>query len=81
MVAERKAAQELAAKFEKRYTELQARLDQAGHSSSESEAMRIRLEEELQKERDQHAADLDERDFAMDQTRDTYQGLLQSVDV
>jgi C-terminal processing protease CtpA/Prc len=73
LVAERKAAQELANKFEKRYNDLQARLDEAGHTSSEAEAIRMRIEEELQKERDQHAADLDERDFAMNQTQQTYQ--------
>ena len=53
---------------------MQARLDEVGHSSSETEAIRLRLEEELQKEQDQHAADLDERDFAMQQTQQTYQG-------
>ena len=79
LVAERNAAQELADKYEKRYNDLQARLDEVGHSSSEAEVVRIRLEEELQRERDQHGADLDERDFAMKQTQQTYQGLHISI--
>ncbi|EJD07825.1 nonmuscle myosin heavy chain b [Fomitiporia mediterranea MF3/22] len=70
---ERKAAEERASKAEQNLRDLSAELEHGDRQSSDLELGRQRLEEELQEERDRHAADLSERDFAMSQTQITYQ--------
>lgn len=70
---ERKAAEERAAKAGQELRDLSTRFENGERQSSDIESIRHRLEEELQEERDRHAADLSERDFAMSQTQITYQ--------
>lgn len=70
---ERKSAEERAAKSEQTLRDLSAKLEHGDRQSLDLEQVRQRLEEELQEERDQHASDLAERDFAMNQTQITYQ--------
>lgn len=59
---------------ERRIQALEAELAKEGRESSETTLIRQRLNEELEDEREQHKKDLAERDFAMDQTRQKYQG-------
>ena len=70
---ERKAAEEQASRDAQRLRELGAKLDHGDRQSTDLEAERQRLSDELQEERDRHTADLAERDFAMSQTQITYQ--------
>ena len=70
---ERKAAEEQASRDAQRLRELGAKLDHGDRQSTDLEAERQRLSDELKEERDRHTADLAERDFAMSQTQITYQ--------
>ena len=72
-VRERKSAEERASKAEQNFRDVSAKLERGDRQSSDLESVRQHLEEELQEERDRHAADLSERDFAMNQTQITYQ--------
>lgn len=70
----RKAAEERVAFLEKKLHDLEARVELDGREFSSEAQLRQHLGEELQYEREQHAKDLSERDFAADQTRKKYQG-------
>ena len=72
-IRERKAAEEKAAKTLQNLRALDSKLQHGDRQSSDLVADKQRIEEELQEERAQHAADLSERDFAMNQTQITYQ--------
>lgn len=61
---------------EERVRELEARLEEEGSESANSEIIRQRLAESMEDERKQHAQDLADRDFAADQTRKKYQAEL-----
>lgn len=76
---ERKVAEGRAAKSEQNLRDLSAKLEHGDRQSSDLEQGRQRLEDELQEERDQHASDLAERDFAMNQTQITYQSEQRSI--
>lgn len=54
---------------------MEARLEDEGHESANSEVLRQRLAEIMGDERKQHRQDLSERDFTADQTRKKYQGI------
>lgn len=60
---------------DERVRDLEARLEDEGHESANSEVLRHRLAESMDDERKQHQQDLAERDFAADQTRKKYQGM------
>jgi myosin heavy chain 9/10/11/14 len=59
---------------EERMADLEARLEDEGDESANSEVLRQRLAESMDNERKQHQQDLAERDFAAGQTRKKYQG-------
>lgn len=61
---------------EERIRELEARLEEEGSESANTEFLRQRLAESMEDERKQHAQDLADRDFAADQTRKKYQAEL-----
>lgn len=61
---------------EERIRELEARLEEEGSESANTEILRQRLAESMEDERKQHAQDLADRDFAADQTRKKYQAEL-----
>jgi myosin protein heavy chain len=53
--------------------ELESRLDQGSQDSEDMSVLRQRLAQETEDERKQYQKDLEERDFAADQTRKKYQ--------
>ena len=75
-LAQHQALQERLKASEHRVQELQARLDDEGHGSSDLVVINQRLVEELEDEKARHQKDLEESDFTGDQTRKKYQGQL-----
>ena len=59
-----------------RIKELEKKLRDEGNESSDLVELNQRLAEELQDEKTQHQKDLEEHEFASDQTRKKYQGTL-----
>lgn len=70
---ERQATEERLKAAEGRVHDLEAKLEEDGRESTDSELLRHRLKEEMEDERKQHQQDLAERDFTADQTRKKYQ--------
>ncbi|KAK0188801.1 hypothetical protein F5146DRAFT_680611 [Armillaria mellea] len=75
-LAQHQALQERLKASEHRAQELQARLDDEGHGSSDLVVINQRLVEELEDEKARHQKDLEESDFTGDQTRKKYQAEL-----
>jgi len=73
-VAERNTAEQRLQAAEKTIRDLEAKLDEGGHESSELDILRQRLSDELEDERKQQLKDLADRNFITDQTRNKYQG-------
>lgn len=72
----RKLAEERLQKAEIRIKDLEMKLEEEGQESSDAAVAQKRLQVEIEDERGQHLKDLAERDFAMDQTRKKYQGMI-----
>lgn len=75
-MAGRKALEERLRSSEKTIQALQAKLQDEGSESSDLVVLNQRLAEELEDTKNQHQKDLEDSDFANDQTRKKYQGEL-----
>lgn len=60
---------------EKHIRDLEAKLEDENREVSNMELLQQRLAEAMEDERDQYQKDLQERDFAIDQTRKKYQSM------
>lgn len=74
LVAERDAAVNQLQFAKAKIHDLETRLEQENHESSDMGALWQRVSEELDDERKQYQKDLADRDFTADQTRKKYQG-------
>lgn len=64
---------------EKHIRDLEAKLEDENREVSNMELLQQRLAEAMEDERDQYQKDLQERDFAIDQTRKKYQSTCSSL--
>jgi myosin heavy chain 9/10/11/14 len=75
IVNERDGVMSILKNAEIKIQELEARLEQGNQETTDMDILRKRLAEEMDNERKQYQKDLEERDFANDQTRKKYQGM------
>ena len=73
-LAKHKSVEEKLRTAQKRLQELERRLEDGDHESSDLVILNQRLAEELEDEKKQHQKDMEESNFTSDQTRKKYQG-------
>lgn len=74
-MGERRKLEELLRTSEQTIQDLKTKLDEDEREASELALLNQRLAEELEDQKNQHQKDLEDSDFAGDQTRKKYQGV------